>query len=122
MGLTVYRTDVPPAGAVSNDVQLVVRPIERNMLTQMLQNRWRLEAECVGMDSDLFFPPKDITAERKYEYQHIAISICSMCLVKDECLAYALSDPVLVTDGVWGGLVYDDIRKMRRRNKRKSNR
>ena len=92
------------------------------MLTQMQQNKWRLEAECVGMDSDLFFPPPYLSAEKKYEYQRIAISICGSCQVKNECLAYALSDPVLVTDGVWGGLVYDDIRKMRRRNKRIANR
>ena len=74
------------------------------------------------MDSDLFFPPPYLSAEKKYEYQRIAISICKTCAVIDECLSYALSDPVLVTDGVWGGLVYDDIRRMRRRRKRKSNR
>ncbi len=98
-------------------VQVVVRPIERNMLTQMQQNKWRLEAECVGMDSDLFFPPPYIGEEKKYEYERIAISICSACLVKDECLAYALSDPVMVTEGVWGGHTYKEIKSMRRRRK-----
>ena len=87
------------------------------MLTQMHQNRWRIDAECQGMDSDLFFPPPYIGEEKRYEYERIAISICRSCLVKDECLAYALSDPALVTDGVWGGHTYKEIKSMRRRSK-----
>ncbi len=87
------------------------------MLTQMQQNQWRTDAECQGMDSDLFFPPPYIGEEKRYEYERIAISICKSCLVKKECRSYALSDPVLVTDGVWGGLTYRQIKSKRRRKK-----
>ncbi len=89
------------------------------MYAFMQQNKWRPEAECAGMDPNLFFPPPYMGPEKTYEYEHIAISICKTCTAIDECLEYAVSEPALVTAGVWGGHTYQQIKNIRRRRKYK---
>ena len=40
-----------------------------------------------------------------------AKAVCSACLVRDECLTYAMADPNL--DGIWGGLTHKERNQLR---------
>ena len=71
---------------------------------------WRLDAACAGKGPDIFFPEAElgeggVTAE--------ALALCRGCLVRDECLAYALADPEL--RGTWAGTSERHRRRMRQR-------
>ena len=55
---------------------------------------WITDAACNGLDVNVFFPPfGDMKA------MNFALSICSNCKVKNECLENNLWE----SDGVWGG-------------------
>jgi WhiB family redox-sensing transcriptional regulator len=58
---------------------------------------WNFEgASCWGIDTDYFFPEnKTFSNENR-----IAKQICQSCVVKKDCLEYALHYSVL---GIWGG-------------------
>lgn len=55
------------------------------------------EANCIGIDTEMFF-----VQEPSKVYQNIETlkNICNNCIVKQECLDYALHHNVL---GWWGG-------------------
>ena len=55
------------------------------------------DARCVETDPELFFPELDSVWRVK-----AAKRICDKCLVKQECLNYALANRF--RDGIWGGL------------------
>lgn len=66
---------------------------------------WRDYANCIGVDPELFFPERGAsTAEAK--------EVCRTCVVKDECLDFALSTGEKF--GVWGGLSERERRRIRR--------
>jgi WhiB family transcriptional regulator, redox-sensing transcriptional regulator len=67
---------------------------------------WRAHAACAGFDPDLFF------AAGALEHK-LAKKICRRCNVREECLAYAMDEPV--DHGVWGGLTERERRRWRRR-------
>jgi WhiB family transcriptional regulator, redox-sensing transcriptional regulator len=70
---------------------------------------WRAFAECRGMDANLFFPGQnESTAEAK--------RTCASCLVRTDCLEYALKS-VVVMPGIWGGLSEKQRRALRRQRK-----
>jgi WhiB family redox-sensing transcriptional regulator len=58
---------------------------------------WQFEgASCSGLEVDYFFPEnRTFNAENK-----LAKSICRTCVVKKECLDYAVAYSV---QGIWGG-------------------
>lgn len=56
---------------------------------------WVDDAACAGEDGTLFFPDRGESA-------HPAKMICSRCVVRADCLAYALDTGVKY--GIWGGL------------------
>lgn len=67
---------------------------------------WRERAKCLGMDVELFYPPRD-----KDKYKNIADKAKNICLGKDgkpecpvrkDCLLYAIDGED--TYGIWGGL------------------
>ncbi len=89
------------------------------MLPQQIMHKWREQAECRGTDPNLFFPPKTWTVEEQYVAERIAIHLCASCAVRDECLDYAISNPHLVTEGVWGGHSDKEIQKLQRRKTRR---
>ena len=68
--------------------------------------RWRDDAACRGLDTDVFFPVTDEEAEE-------AKAICETCPVREECLEFALA--TRQEDGVWGGLTETERRRLRRR-------
>jgi WhiB family redox-sensing transcriptional regulator len=56
---------------------------------------WRADALCKEYPKLAWFGNTDRSAKA-------AKAVCSSCLVREECLAYAMTDPTL--DGIWGGL------------------
>jgi WhiB family redox-sensing transcriptional regulator len=71
---------------------------------------WRHDAACRDEDPELFFPVGSSSPALRQEIQ--AKAVCSGCLVRVECLSWALVAGE--RDGVWGGTSEDDRRKMRR--------
>src|SRR3954454_5744361 len=66
---------------------------------------WQGQANCLGVDPDLFFPERGASTRE-------AKSVCRGCVVREECLEYAL-----VTGekfGIWGGLSERERRRIRR--------
>lgn len=64
---------------------------------------WQLRASCNGPESKFFFPPHYV--ERRDERdrrERRAKEICSTCVVRQECLDYALG--IREQYGIWGGL------------------
>ena len=55
---------------------------------------WVEKANCVGHDPELWFPMEP-------EPAHIAVSICNVCLVRNNCFKYAQESNQ--RDGIWGG-------------------
>lgn len=73
------------------------------MATRALGEAWQARAACKGPQSSAFFPPAH--AERKDEKagrEQRAKAICSTCVVKRECLDYAIR--IREPHGIWGGL------------------
>jgi WhiB family redox-sensing transcriptional regulator len=67
---------------------------------------WQDEANCRGMDADLFFPERgESTADAK--------AVCAVCPVKTECLDDALTSPT-EKFGIWGGPSERERRRLRR--------
>lgn len=65
---------------------------------------WAADANCRGLDSELFFPERgQSTSEAK--------AICHECDVRAECLAYALNNGE--HHGIWGGLSERERRVIR---------
>lgn len=56
---------------------------------------WHADALCAQTDPEIFFPEKGGSTKEAY-------SVCADCLVRAECLDYALA--VGERFGVWGGL------------------
>lgn len=56
---------------------------------------WHRRARCRGLGTELFIPSRGVPTVVR------AKALCRECPVREECLAFALSDPELV--GVWGG-------------------
>lgn len=65
---------------------------------------WRKDANCRGMDPNLFHPGRG-------ENTQAAVAACVGCLVIKECLHYAMSNNIKV--GVWGGLSERQRKKIR---------
>lgn len=55
---------------------------------------WFAKANCLGLNPDLFYPERGAVP-------HQARAICDRCVVRDDCLEWALERPE--TLGVWGG-------------------
>ncbi|AVO24803.1 WhiB family transcription factor [Mycobacterium phage Deby] len=67
---------------------------------------WRDHAVCAQTDPEIFFPEQGgSTREAK--------RICGGCQVADECLTWALSQPVNPT-GIWGGTTERARRRIKR--------
>ena len=58
---------------------------------------WQIDAACLGVDPDVFFPAKSVAAAKR---------ICADCPVVGECLTFVmeLEDSDGERTGVWAGL------------------
>lgn len=72
---------------------------------------WRELSACRDSDPDLFFPIG--STGQALEQIEVAVAICSICTVQEECLQYALETNQEA--GVWGGYPEDDRRRLRKR-------
>ena len=73
------------------------------MATRTIGEAWQVRAACRGPQSTVFFPPTH--AERKDEKlarETRAKAICSTCVVRVDCLEYAIR--IREPHGIWGGL------------------
>jgi WhiB family redox-sensing transcriptional regulator len=73
------------------------------MAMRSARDQWQGKAACRGPQSAAFFPPA--YPERKDERvtrEARAKSICAGCIVREECLDYAIR--IREPHGIWGGL------------------
>ena len=66
---------------------------------------WWDFANCLGVDPDLFFPERGASTKEAKE-------VCRGCIVKEDCLEYALSHGEKF--GIWGGMSERERRRLRR--------
>lgn len=76
---------------------------------------WRRRARC-GSDPELFFPvgktgPALVQRRR-------AKAVCARCPVISDCRAWALENPTMAAEGIWGGTDEDERRALRERTQR----
>jgi WhiB family redox-sensing transcriptional regulator len=57
------------------------------------------KANCLSADPSIFF-------SAKLKERATALSLCNSCIVKDECLDFALKNESV--DGIYGGLLGDE--------------
>ena len=69
------------------------------------ERSWQDEANCLGVDPDLFFPERGASTREAKE-------VCRGCVVRLDCLEYALSNGEKF--GIWGGLSERERRRIRR--------
>jgi len=84
-----------------------------DLLDQLLNRpAWQADAACNGSDTpqQAFFPGQGTSSNATAA----ARRLCAGCLVRAECLAYAMTVPDMV--GVWGGTSERQRRIMRRLN------
>ncbi len=67
---------------------------------------WQADALCAQTDPEAFFPEKGGSTRD-------AKKVCSSCMVKSECLEYALENDERF--GIWGGLSERERRRVRKR-------
>ena len=66
---------------------------------------WQDQANCMGVDPDLFFPERGASTREAKE-------VCRGCVVREECLEYALVNSEKF--GIWGGMSERERRRLRR--------
>ena len=73
---------------------------------QPLEERsWQDQANCLGVDPDLFFPERGASTREAKE-------VCRGCVVREACLEYALTNGEKF--GIWGGMSERERRRLRR--------
>ena len=66
---------------------------------------WHDQANCLGVDPDLFFPERGASTREAKE-------VCRGCEVQHDCLEFALQNGEKF--GIWGGLSERERRRIRR--------
>lgn len=74
---------------------------------------WQDQANCLGVDPDLFFPERGASTREAKE-------VCRGCVVRLDCLEYALTNGEKF--GIWGGLSERERRRLRRQRAQASRR
>ena len=69
---------------------------------------WMGQANCSGVDPDLFFPERGVTTRE-------AKAVCRACVVREPCLEYALENGEKF--GIWGGTSERERRRIRKMRK-----
>lgn len=76
--------------------------------------RWQDFGECRG-DMNLFFGPENEKIDPKRQREALAKAVCARCVVKADCLQYALQADEKF--GVWGGLGEQERQLLLRRSR-----
>jgi WhiB family redox-sensing transcriptional regulator len=94
---------------VVTSVPLTVRggqPVDlATVLYGRLDRSWQAQANCMGVDPDLFFPERGASTREAKE-------VCRGCVVREDCLEYALANGEKF--GIWGGMSERERRRLRR--------
>src|SRR5437899_10094452 len=69
------------------------------------ERSWQDQANCMGVDPDLFFPERGASTREAKE-------VCRGCVVREDCLEYALANGEKF--GIWGGMSERERRRIRR--------
>jgi len=108
--MAVSRIPVPadygPTAAVDRaSGGLPYPPVVMPCTDRALWMRVIRHARCAGssLDPDQWFPVSVEIAKARREAA-AAITVCTTCLVRAECLALSLRHPDIGQHGVWGGL------------------
>lgn len=64
------------------------------------ERAWQDQANCLGVDPDLFFPERGASTREAKE-------VCRGCVVKNDCLEYALDNGEKF--GIWGGSLSESV-------------
>ena len=72
------------------------------------QVKWD-KAECLEIDTELFYRVEEERNQTAYQYINAVRSICGRCPIQRDCLAYAFGNEDY---GVWGGLTSLERRSM----------
>ena len=80
--------------------------MEEDHIILSADRAWQDQANCLGVDPDLFFPERGASTREAKE-------VCRGCVVRGECLEYALANGEKF--GIWGGLSEDERRDVRRK-------
>jgi WhiB family redox-sensing transcriptional regulator len=86
--------------------ELPVSDVVELLLGQTAQMAWQRQANCMGVDPDLFFPERGASTREAKE-------VCRGCVVREDCLEFALTNSEKF--GIWGGLSERERRRIRRR-------
>lgn len=73
---------------------------------------WMDRGACVGMNADLFFPPRGVHTADMAE----AKAVCAGCPVEQTCRDYALRHHIKY--GLWGGTTERERRAIRKQGLR----
>jgi len=76
-------------------------------LLASVREPWMRDALCHEYPLRLFFPESGQSTEH-------AKAICGRCLVKAECLDYALRNPYARDHGVWAGTTRNERKRLKR--------
>ncbi len=104
----VTRVELPCAsrGQGPHTSDLRVKMAGSHMNESMSENNnWQDQANCLGVDPDLFFPERGASTREAKE-------VCRGCVVRMDCLEYALVNGEKF--GIWGGLSERERRRLRR--------
>jgi WhiB family redox-sensing transcriptional regulator len=117
-GIDFERTqDVPTLGDITAARQLedtnqqVQQPVPRSnnvSFTSLYSENnisWQNDANCLGVDPDLFFPERGASVKEAKE-------VCRGCMARLACLEFALVNGEKF--GIWGGLSERERRHLRR--------
>ena len=74
-------------------------------LADVEERGWQDQANCLGVDPDLFFPERGASTRE-------AKSVCRACVVREDCLEYALVNGEKF--GIWGGLSERERRALKK--------
>jgi len=84
--------------------------VESGMPSLGGDRQWQEQANCLGVDPDLFFPERGASTRE-------AKGVCQGCVVKQNCLEFALENGEKF--GIWGGMSERERRKLRRQRSQK---
>lgn len=103
----------PEQDQIESHKQAAIRTFESNDDARLQNHQdsedttknWQQYAECLGFDPDLFYP-------KRGEDVQDAKDVCRKCMVREECLEYALKKEERF--GIWGGLSTRERRRILR--------
>lgn len=81
---------------------------------------WQRDAACAGEDLALFFGAEGERGFERALRERAVKRICARCPVREQCLQHALETGEEF--GVWGGLAPWERNKIRRENRRETDR